>query len=110
MQIPLLQVLAPFREERTRKADDLLHAHIRIELFVFCDEPNPAPNFSCMIRIDDDVAAKHLNGATIGPQKAHQRFYCCGLAGAVAAQEPEDAPCGYTQIDAAKYRPPFERL
>ena len=108
MQVTLFQIVAPFGEEGTREANDLLHRHVGVQLLVLRDEADPAADIHGAGGIGD-WCAKHEGVAAVGSQKAHQRFDGGGLARAVAAEETEDAPSRHPQVQAAQCRFVLER-
>ena len=109
LQVALFQVVAPFGEERTGEADDLLHGHVGVELLVLGDEADAAADLDGAVGVGDGHA-EDLGGAAVGAQQAHQGFDGGGLACAVAAEEAEDASGRDAQIQAAQGRLALERL
>ena len=75
----LLQILALFGKERTREADELLHRHGGVQFLVLRDEADPAADCRGAVGIGD-WDSKHLCGAAIGSQQAHQSFDGGGLS------------------------------
>ena len=66
---------------------------------VLAREPDPLANLR---RLADDVEARDVGGAFIGSQQGGQDSDSGRLAGAVRAQQAEDAPCLGAEVHAAE--------
>ena len=98
-EVAALEVGAPFGEERAGEGDDLLDRHVRVEFLVLGDEADAAADFDGAVGVGNGDA-EDAGGATVGAEQAHEGLDGGGLAGAVAAEEAEDASDGDAQIKA----------
>ncbi len=55
LQVALFQVVAPFGEERTREADELLHRHVGVELLILGNEADAAADLDGVVGVGDGM-------------------------------------------------------
>src|SRR5688572_1035565 len=90
-EISPFQVIPPFWKEASRKADDLRHGHVGIQILFFRHEAHSTadlePSREVPNRLPEDARV-----AAIEFQKAHQELDRCCLSRTIAAEEAVDAP------------------